>query len=61
MIQAHRRTLLRAGAVLAVAVSGAGFLRTSKARAQAAGETAPKGSFDIVAKDFEEFADKMGV
>ena len=36
MIQAHRRTLLRAGAVLAVAVSGAGFLRTSKARAQAA-------------------------
>jgi 2-haloacid dehalogenase len=24
------------------------------------GETAPKGSFDVVAKNFEEFADKMG-
>jgi 2-haloacid dehalogenase len=30
-------------------------------RGPGTGETAPKGTFDIVAKDFEEFADKMGV
>ena len=25
------------------------------------GETAPKGNFDVVGKNFEDFADKMGV
>jgi hypothetical protein len=29
-------------------------------RGPGTGETAPKGSFDIAAKNFEEFADKMG-
>jgi hypothetical protein len=33
----------------------------SKRRGPGTGETEPKGSFDVVGKNFHDFADKLGV